>query len=85
MIFLGPPVTQQHSNDTTNGNVHSLRSRSIMGHYQIAVRFGLAHKTRMKCHKSHFICFHHNLNIIGSYYLNVARLNALYSLCDGNF
>ena len=54
------------------------------GQYQIAVRFGLAHKTRMKCRKSHFICFHHNLNIIGSYYLNVARLNALYLLCDGN-
>ena len=54
------------------------------GQYQIAVRFGLAHKKRMKCRKSHFICFHHNLNIIGSYYLNVARLNALYLLCDGN-
>ena len=29
VIFLGPPVTQQHSNDATNGNIHSLRSRSI--------------------------------------------------------
>ena len=38
---------------------------TCMGQYQIAVRFGIAHKTRMKCHKSHFICFHHNLNIIG--------------------
>ena len=30
VIFLGPPVTQQHSNNATNDNVHSLRSRSIM-------------------------------------------------------
>ena len=30
VIFLGPPVTQQHSNDATNGNVHSLCSRSMV-------------------------------------------------------
>ena len=42
--------------------------RRCMGQYQIAVRFGLSHKTRMKCHKSHFICFHHNLKIVGSSY-----------------
>ena len=45
-----------------------LNSCLYMGQYQIAVRFGLAHKMRMKCHKSHFICFHHNLKIIGSSY-----------------
>ena len=58
---------------------------TYMGQYQIAVRFGLAHKMRMKCHKSHFICFYNILNIIGTYYLNVTKLNALYLLCDGNF
>ena len=30
VIFLGPPVTQQHSNDATNGNIHSLRSRNMV-------------------------------------------------------